>query len=106
MRGTATIASNGAVQFVKVLSMGQKLDLAQLARITDVPFSFCGVINFNTRAEFDDFLKMQLVNGDAKQQEIKFKVIKVVPGVRYLAGGARKRTKFPGGVQAGADSRG
>jgi hypothetical protein len=78
-------ASNGATQFVEaILLLQRKHDATMLTRVTDVPFTFVGQINLRTREEFDDFVKTQLMAQQPKEQEIKFKVLKVVPAAEYV----------------------
>jgi hypothetical protein len=74
-----TRASNGAVAFIKAIV---KFDKEMITKTTDVPFTFAGQLNFNTREEFDNFIKMI---GDQRppEQDLKFHVTKVVPAAEY-----------------------
>jgi hypothetical protein len=84
--GLSERASQGAIAFVNNIEMiiRKKADIATLTKTTDVPFSFLGQFTLKTRKEFDDFLKMTIVNDQAKEAEIKFKVLRVVPGADYV----------------------
>jgi len=93
--GMVARASNGAIQFFHaVVLLEQKLDLALLAKVTDVPFTIAGLITFKTRQEFEDFLKMK-VNANKKDDKVpKFKVVKVVPAVEYIKGASENERGF------------
>jgi len=92
---TVTRAGNGALNFIKTVFMMQKLDLAAVAKVTDVPFSIVGELLFNTRQEFDDFLKMQMANEkNGPPPDVKFKVTKVVSAAEYLKSAGDKERAF------------
>jgi hypothetical protein len=93
--GLVARASNGAVQFVKAIELVQKnKDLSMLTKVTDVPFTFLGQITFKTRQEFDDFWKMALMAPQQKEEDTKFKVLKVVPGSEYVKGAPEAERTF------------
>jgi HEAT repeat protein len=93
--GVVARARNGAVQFVKAIELLQrKKDLSMLTNVTDVPFTFLGQITFKTRQEFDDFVKMALMNPQPKEEEFKAKIIKVVPGGEYAKGAPEAERAF------------
>ncbi len=76
----AARASAGAVAFIKAIV---KFDKAMITKTTDVPFTFAGQITFQTREEFDNFIKMI---GDQRppEQDFKFHVQKVIPAAEYV----------------------
>jgi HEAT repeat protein len=82
-------ASNGAMQFIKSLL---KFDPVLIAKVTDVPFSFAGVLNFNTREEFDNFVKM--IKDQPPPQDFKFKVRSVIPAAEYLKNAPENERNF------------
>jgi hypothetical protein len=72
--------TKGAVAFIKALL---KFDTAMLVKVTDVPFTFVGQLNFNTREEFDNFVAM-IKNQGGAQPDFKFKTGKVMPASEYV----------------------
>jgi hypothetical protein len=86
--GLSARAGAAAVAFIHAII---KFDAAMLAKTTDVPFSIGGVITFNTREEFDKFIEMNKGGG---QDNIKFKVGKVVSAAEYLKGAPEQERGF------------
>ena len=82
-------ASKAAVQFIQALL---KFDMVVLAKVTDVPFSFAGMINFNTREEFNNFVNM--IKGQGMPPDLKFKVGRVMPAVEYVKNAPENERNF------------
>jgi HEAT repeat protein len=82
-------ATKGAVAFINALL---KFDTAMLAKVTDIPFTFVGQINFNTREEFDNFVGM--IKNQGSPPDFKFKVGKVMPASEYVNGAQEKERAF------------
>jgi hypothetical protein len=84
-----TRAGNGAVQFLKAFL---KVDVALLTKVTDVPFIFFDAFIFQTREEFDDFIKMNYRPNN--MEEPKIKVGKIISAAEYLKGAAEQERAF------------
>jgi len=78
--GSITLrATRGADQFIKALL---KFDAVLIAKVTDVPFTLGGMLTFNTREEFDNFVNM--IKGQPMPKEITFVPRKVIPASEYM----------------------
>jgi hypothetical protein len=80
--------TKGADAFIKALL---KYDTVLLAKLTDVPFTFVGMLNFNTREEFDNFVNMIKNQGPP---DFKYKMGKIVPAAEYVNGAAENERNF------------
>jgi HEAT repeat protein len=89
--GLEARASKGAIQFMEAFL---KFDTVLLAKLSDVPFTFAGAINFNSREEFDNFVNMFKSKGGGRPPELKFKVRNVVPGSEYVKNAPETERNF------------
>jgi HEAT repeat protein len=71
-------ASAASVAFIQAII---KFDIELVRKATDVPFTIGGIITFNTREEFDNFLNQNKGGGP---DNIKFKVEKIISAAEYM----------------------
>jgi hypothetical protein len=83
----STRAGTAAVLFIQSIL---KFDAALVAKTTDVPFSISGVLTFNTREDFDNFINMN----KPPMENFRFKVSKVVTCAEYMRGAPEQERSF------------
>jgi HEAT repeat protein len=81
--------TKGAAAFIKALI---KYDTAMLVKVTDVPFSFVGQLNFQTREEFDNFVKM--ISAQRPPPDFKFRTGKIMPASEYVLNAQESERNF------------
>jgi HEAT repeat protein len=87
--GLVARASAGAIQFINALF---KFDPVVIAKVTDVPFSIGGQLNFNTRQEFDAFVER--FKSRPPPKDLKFTIRKVISGAEYIKGAPEAERNF------------